>query len=46
LEPIDSKDAPGVPEPGVITLLIFATLLLFFGRRMYHRAKFALGFFS
>lgn len=46
LEPIDSKDAPGVPEPGAATLLIFAALLLFFGRRIYQRARFALGYYD
>jgi hypothetical protein len=44
LKPVDSQNVPNVPEPGVLVLFIFAALLLFYGRRIYRRARPALGF--
>ncbi len=43
LEPVDSNNVPGVPEPGVLILIVFASLLIFFGRRIALRIRIALG---
>ncbi len=39
LEPIDSSMAPSVPEPGVLTLILFAALLIFYTRRIIQHIK-------
>jgi hypothetical protein len=43
LKPVDSQNVPNVPEPGVVTLMIFAALLLHYGRRIYRRIPPLLG---
>jgi hypothetical protein len=43
LHPIDSNNVPSVPEPGALVLVVFAALLLFFGRRLGQRVRIALG---
>ncbi|MBN2686012.1 MAG: PEP-CTERM sorting domain-containing protein [Pontiellaceae bacterium] len=34
LQPVDVANVPSIPEPGTLILLIFALLLLFYGRRI------------
>ena len=34
LQPVESSWVPNVPEPGTLVLLIFAVLLVFFGKRL------------
>ncbi|MCF7849909.1 MAG: hypothetical protein K9M45_13740, partial [Kiritimatiellales bacterium] len=44
LKPVDSDMVPNVPEPGILALIIFAGLLLFFARRIIARLRLALEF--
>jgi len=42
LKPVDSEMVPSVPEPGILALVIFAALLLFFAKRIITRLRLAL----